>query len=48
MDNFSDANFQVAVAGLREPEDPTLALFFFFLLSQISPLLFLRAPAHSL
>lgn len=37
MDNLTDANLTVAVVGLRESEDPTLALAYF------SPLL---TPNH--
>lgn len=48
MEDFTDANFPGAAVGLKEPEDPTWALSFFFFLPQIHPLHFLRAPVPSL
>lgn len=46
-DNFTDANFIVAVAALKDPEDPTLALSSFFFLPPITTFLLLRAPIYS-
>lgn len=47
-DSLTDANFTVAVAGLKDPEDSTLALFFSSSLPQTTPFLVFRAPFHSL
>lgn len=47
-DSLTDANFTVAVAGLKDPEDSTLALFFSSSLPQTTPFLVFRTPFHSL
>lgn len=48
MDNLTDANLTVAVVGLKEPEDPTLALAYFSPLLQITPFPLLRSSIHRL